>query len=167
MPAPGLGTAILPYWDDLGDDSGDVYVEERTVDGNPALVVTWDDRNHFTPIGEPPSGTITFELQLFSSGDTLARFAYEDVEFGANRPEWNFGNTATIGYQFNEMEAFQFSFGGVDIDPENPPLSISQANGSVANVGVPISGIYGTLTIQTDGSYTYQLDNSNPITDGL
>ena len=136
LPGPGLGTAIFPYWDDLGDDSGNVYVEETTVDGTPALVVTWDDRNHFTPIGEPPSGTITFELQLFDSGSTLARFAYEDVEFGANRPEWNFGNTASIGYQFNDNEALQFSFGGVDIDPENPDLipDVNVANGDVVEI---------------------------------
>ena len=39
--------------------------------------------------------------------------------------------------------------------------------GSSANVGASVTGIYGDLTLNADGSYSYALDNSNPLVQGL
>ena len=46
-----------------------------------------------------------------------------------------------------------------DLDPDGDPLS-------VANAGVYV-GNFGTLTLNADGSYSYELDNSNPAVNGL
>src|SRR5699024_5291571 len=35
------------------------------------------------------------------------------------------------------------------------------------NAGTQITGTYGTLTLNADGSYTYLLDNDNPVVNGL
>ena len=43
-----------------------------------------------------------------------------------------------------------------DSDPiPTDALSVSAVNGSVANVGMPVQGLYGALTLAADGSYAY------------
>ena len=40
--------------------------------------------------------------------------------------------------------------------------TVSEVNGSAANVGTAVAGTYGSLTLNADGSYTYTLDNADP-----
>ena len=56
-----------------------------------------------------------------------------------------------------------------DTDVDTPPaaLSVSDVNGSAANVGLAVAGIYGTLTLNSDGTYTYELDNANAAVNAL
>ena len=56
-----------------------------------------------------------------------------------------------------------------DTDPDTPPagLSVSEVNGNAANVGVAISGAHGTLMLNGDGTYSYQLNNNDPAVDAL
>ncbi|MCF6298829.1 MAG: retention module-containing protein, partial [Thiomicrorhabdus sp.] len=44
------------------------------------------------------------------------------------------------------------------------PTSVSEVDGVPVVSGTPteVTGLYGTLTFNADGSYTYELDNSNP-----
>lgn len=103
LPVPLTGLALFPFWDDLGDDHGNVFWEERDIEGHAALVVQWDDRQHFD------GGSLTtFQAQVFESGPDVARFIYRDVAFGD--PDITNGASATIGYQFSQAEALQFSF---------------------------------------------------------
>jgi VCBS repeat-containing protein len=44
---------------------------------------------------------------------------------------------------------------------------ITAVNGSAANIGDEIDGIYGTFRLHLDGSYSYQLDNSRAATQAL
>jgi VCBS repeat-containing protein len=46
-------------------------------------------------------------------------------------------------------------------------LSVSAVNGLPANVGVPVAGTYGSVTINSDGSYTYTIDNGSPAVQAL
>ncbi|MEW5962140.1 MAG: VCBS domain-containing protein [Pseudomonadota bacterium] len=46
-------------------------------------------------------------------------------------------------------------------------LSVSAVNGSAANVGVAVAGTYGTLTIQSDGTWVYELDDADDDTQAL
>jgi len=62
----------------------------------------------------------------------------------------------------------QAATGGVlandsDSDPADV-LSVSAVNGSAANVGGSVAGAYGTLTLISDGSYTYTNTNSGGVT---
>ena len=129
LPAPDITRSLFPYWDDLDDDSGNVYIAEVDIDGVPNLVVQWQ-RPHvnFT------NGEIIFQVQVPSTGDRLARFAYEDTEFGD--PLIDHGNSATIGYQEDEEVGFEFSFGGVDLVPGNPQLEpeVNVADGDVVDL---------------------------------
>ncbi|MXP41917.1 tandem-95 repeat protein [Altererythrobacter soli] len=66
---------------------------------------------------------------------------------------------------------------GMDIDPDGDALSVTHVMAGTAahlgdfpgtpNAGTQIVGTYGTLTIAADGSYTYVLDNANPLVNGL
>ena len=54
-----------------------------------------------------------------------------------------------------------------DGNADNDPVTVSQVNGSAANVGNSVNGSYGTLILQSDGNYSYTLDNANAAVDAL
>ena len=54
-----------------------------------------------------------------------------------------------------------------DFDIDGDPIAVSQVNGDAANVGKSLSGLYGGFTLNTDGTYSYSLDNSNPVVQAL
>ncbi|MDF2182020.1 VCBS domain-containing protein, partial [Neptuniibacter sp. CAU 1671] len=63
-----------------------------------------------------------------------------------------------------------------DTDIDSPTLQVVQVSGSGGSAGdgstpigaaTVVAGLYGTLTINADGSYSYDLDDSNPILDPL
>ncbi|MEM7312485.1 MAG: S8 family serine peptidase [Planctomycetota bacterium] len=102
IPSGGFDAALFPFWDDIDDGPGDVYWEERVIDGIDALVVQWDGRPHFSNIGDA-----TFQIQLFDSGPVLARYAYQDVDFGD--PSVNNGASASIGAQTSAADGIEYS----------------------------------------------------------
>ncbi len=53
-----------------------------------------------------------------------------------------------------------------DVDTQDI-LTVSQVNDLSSNVGQAVRGIYGTITINANGSYSYQLDTKNPIVQTL
>jgi hypothetical protein len=112
-------TALLPFWDDIDSDTGDVYWIE--VGGT--LIIQWHNRPRFSNVG---SGT--FQLQLFSAGPVLARFVYQDVDFGNS--SYDNGASATIGYQASGIEAYQFSLNNAVL-----------ANGDVIDIRLQDDGI--------------------------
>ncbi|WP_114953922.1 Ig-like domain-containing protein [Sphingosinicella terrae] len=67
--------------------------------------------------------------------------------------------------------------GGADIDPDGDALSVTHVVAGTAaelddfpgipNAGTQIVGAFGTLTLNADGSYSYELDNSNPTVNAL
>ena len=52
-------------------------------------------------------------------------------------------------------------------DGDQANLAVSEVNGSAGNVGMAIAGMYGALTLNADGSWTYGLDNGDPDTNAL
>ena len=56
---------------------------------------------------------------------------------------------------------------GADSDPDGDTLTVSSFNGSASNVGLAVNGSYGTITIDSNGSYTYSVDNNNAAVDAL
>ena len=58
---------------------------------------------------------------------------------------------------------------GKDTDPDGGTLTVTTVNGTpVASSGdTVITGLYGTLTIHADGSYSYVQDTTNPAVSGL
>ncbi|WP_418152336.1 tandem-95 repeat protein [Litorimonas sp. RW-G-Af-16] len=58
---------------------------------------------------------------------------------------------------------------GLDSDLDSDPLIVSGIDGNTVVSGTPtiVIGTYGTLTINTDGSYSYALDNTDAAVQGL
>ncbi|MDO6440946.1 VCBS domain-containing protein [Marinobacter sp. 2_MG-2023] len=58
---------------------------------------------------------------------------------------------------------------GVDSDPDDPvsQLVVSEVDGSAGDVGTAVAGSYGTVTIDPDGGYTYNLDNTSVAVQAL
>ncbi len=102
LPSSSFAAALLPLWDDIDSDTGNVYWKEQLVSGIRTLIVQWENRPRFSNIGNS-----TFQIQLFETGPVVARFAYEDVDFGD--PLYNFGASATVGYQASASSALEFS----------------------------------------------------------
>ncbi len=100
-------SALVPFWSDLENDTGEVYYEERVVDGVDTLIVQWDNRSYFFQ-----SGTGTFQVQLFDSDPSAARqlaarFVYADIDF--DNPLYDNGADATIGVQLDQNSAVSVS----------------------------------------------------------
>jgi VCBS repeat-containing protein len=59
---------------------------------------------------------------------------------------------------------------GIDSDPDGNPLSISQiqvGSTTVTNPNTDVTGDYGSLNWDSNGSYTYTLNNANPAIQAL
>ncbi len=54
-----------------------------------------------------------------------------------------------------------------DTDVDNPTLTVASVNAAPANVGVPVAGLYGQVTINANGAYTYTLNNALPAVQSL
>ncbi|MDJ0642092.1 MAG: DUF5801 repeats-in-toxin domain-containing protein [Erythrobacter sp.] len=67
--------------------------------------------------------------------------------------------------------------GGSDANATDGVADVAGADGATVTavafgmtdgtVGTALAGAYGTLTLNADGSYSYELDNSNPLVQGL
>ena len=56
---------------------------------------------------------------------------------------------------------------GVDNDPDGDTITVESFEGSTSNVGVAVSGLYGDIILDSNGNYTYTIDNANPLVDAL
>ncbi len=105
IPTTAHAQFLAPYWDDMfnNNTNGNVYWQETTIGGVPAVIVQWNNREHY----DLGSQTITYQAQIFGSGGTLVRYVYPDVDF--QTAGYSFGASATIGYQVNTTNFSQFS----------------------------------------------------------
>ena len=82
-------------------------------------------------------------------------------------------NSITEGQDINQIDGNLFlgdANGGVadhlgadDSNIDSPVITIkSETTETVGTVGAELKGAYGTMTLQSDGSYQYILDNTNP-----
>src|SRR5439155_899651 len=56
---------------------------------------------------------------------------------------------------------------GVDSDPDGDALAVSAVNGAAGNVGAPVAGAYGSVTVAAGGAYTYTLNNASAAVQAL
>jgi VCBS repeat-containing protein len=68
-----------------------------------------------------------------------------------------------------EDDATNTATGNVLTNDTNPAgaTSVTEVNDSAANVGSVVQGQFGTFQINSDGTYTYTLDNNNATVDAL
>ena len=98
LPAP----AILPFWDDFDDETGNVFWQVQGTSPNRKLIVQWHNRPHYNGVG-----AVTFEVILYETSNAI-EFLYLDTDFG--NPLYNHGISATSGLQESTSSAVQYSF---------------------------------------------------------
>ncbi len=106
------------------------------------------------------SNTTTLTISVTGTNDAPLANADANavVESGVNP-----GNTAFPGTPLATGNVFSN-----DTDPDAADtMTVITVNGLAANVGAVISGTYGSVRINADGSYTYSLDNTLPATQAL
>jgi VCBS repeat-containing protein len=88
---------------------------------------------------------------------------------GQNDPPTATNNTNSMGNEDPSVSGNVRDDGTPDSDPEDPTgdLTVSAVAGVGGNVGNPVGGTYGDVTINADGSYTYTLNTGDPTVSGL
>jgi hypothetical protein len=135
--AHGTPQSLPAYWDDLDDDTGDVYYETIGTAGSRVLIIQWQDRPHFAGDAVIDGNEATFQIQVFedaTSGTGYAQFLYLDVDF--QDPALDEGASATVGYQADgHQNDVQWSFdtpGAVQAGDVLTLRRIGDANGDGA-----------------------------------
>jgi hypothetical protein len=136
MPAP----ALLPLWQELIADTGEVYAGTLGTAPNRRFVIEWFDRR---PYGATDG--FTFELIL---DEATGRVSFEYADVNTVPSSFDNGAHATIGIQANDTLATLFSFytpsitsgSGIEWTPTSPQIFSASASASVG-AGGPVMTI--------------------------
>ncbi len=161
---------IVPFWDDIDDETGNVYYKTVGVAPNRRFVVEWYNRPHYKSGGGV--GNVTFELILYEGTNNI-KFQYQDVVFGdPDNPSWDYGGSATVGIRQSGSNYLQYSYnqpvlsnglaicfrypGSPPCDPVDIPwLTAEPMTGTVAAGDAhPVSVVFDANTITETGVYT-------------
>jgi len=135
LPAATPPLAILPFWDDMDSDTGDVYWEVQGAAPNRVAIIEWYNRPHYSNVG-----SATFEVLLYETTNEI-RFQYADVDFG--NATYNNGASATVGINRDATAALQVSF--------NQPV-ITNGQAILVSPTTPVTASMtdtATVTVQT------------------
>lgn len=132
----GGGQSLQIYWDNVGNDVGDVYWQEI----GDILIIQWDNV-HFADDPDRPQDTGRFQIQIFGGPTSIfSQFLYDDIE--QQFPDG--GASATIGYQSGLLlgpgNDVQWSFNQPGAVSDGTVLSLIPAPGSVALLGIGMLG---------------------------
>ena len=108
----GGAAAMIPYWDDLAEHTGNVYYGTIGAAPNRTFIVSWVDRPHYyqQPDNVLDGTEVTFQVQIFETAtvdDVLAQFVYEDLDF--ENTEFDNGASATVGFQEDSAYGSMYS----------------------------------------------------------
>lgn len=155
---------IVPFWDDIDDETGNVYCKTIGVAPNRRFVIEWYNRPHYNNIGNA-----TFELILYEGSNNI-KFQYQDVVF--DDPSYDYGASATVGIRGTERNYLQYSYnqpvlsnglaicfrypGSPPCDPvEIPWVAEEPITGTVMpGSAFPISVRFDTTPLTGTGVYT-------------
>jgi hypothetical protein len=164
IPATTPALAILPFWDDIDAETGDVYWEVLGTAPSRQLVVEWYNRPHYNNVR-----SVTFEAILFE-GSNQIMFQYADVDFG--NASFDFGVSATVGLNLDASSAVKFSYNQAVITngtallftPVTLQTASAQATASVhvthPNIDVTPLSLSSTQTVDTTASQTLTIGNT-------
>jgi hypothetical protein len=161
LPDADIGAAILPYWTNIADDTGNVYYATVGESPNRQFIVEWYDRDHDGTQGGPnsPSGA-TFEVVLYENGNGIL-FNYQTTGFGESA--FDDGATATVGLNGDATHATQYSydqavlhdglailftptFGTIDTTSQQVVLDVGAPAASVSPTAITASVVAGEST---------------------
>ncbi|MFN2227835.1 MAG: carboxypeptidase regulatory-like domain-containing protein, partial [Anaerolineae bacterium] len=111
LDAAGVDDLLVPFWDDLDDETGNVYY--KTVGTAPyrRFVVEWYDRPHYNYGGGV--GDATTEMILYETTNNI-KFQYQDVVFG--NADWDGGASVTVGIRSDAANYLQYSYNQAILD---------------------------------------------------
>ena len=110
-------------------------------------------------------GTASYNIVVNITGTNDAPVATADVN-GADLVIESGVNPGNTPYAGDGSAAGNVLTNDSDVDTGDTK-TVSLVNGSLANVGAAVTGIYGSVTINANGSYTYSLNNADPDTQAL
>ena len=102
-------------------------------------------------------------ITINGSNDTPAAVADNNVGDPVTESGVNPGNTPFAG---DPSAAGNVLNNDLDVDSGDTKTVVA-VNGEALNVGEPLIGTYGTLTLLANGSWSYALDNADPDTNAL
>ncbi len=162
--------------------------------GNDGSTHPWDS---YLNLGNLPAGNYVIEISDYFFDTSEIGQAYQDASaLGVNPGAYQItfdgnvqvtsvpelgkivnagnGGVGNNAVEANETDAAIPALGNVldndtDVDNAHDQLSVTNVDGTVvATTGnTTIDGLYGTLTMHPDGSFSYSAHDSNPTVDGL
>jgi hypothetical protein len=146
LPVAGLPPAILPFWDDLDSQTGNVYWQVSGTAPFRRVVIEWYQRRHY--LG-PPDGHVTFQARLYELTGAIV-FLYLDTEFG--NPALDFGASATVGLSLDADVAVEHSYNTTVVVPGRAivymPVLLAdyadRASLDLGSMGFPCEAFAGT-----------------------
>src|SRR5207253_666801 len=166
--AANVGTAVVGTYGSVtiaSDGSYSYTLDNADPDTNAlAQGATATDQFSYTVVdsnGATSSTTLTITL----TGTNDAPVAVADTNAGDPVTEAGV-NPANTPFPGDATAAGNVLTNDTDVDTGDTK-TVSAVNGSAANVGTAVVGTYGSVTIASDGSYSYTLDNADPDTNAL
>ena len=135
---------IAPFWDDIDDETGNVYWMVTGTAPNRKLVVEWYNRPHYNGIG-----SATFEVVLYENGNIL--YQYQDVDFGD--ATLNNGASATVGIRgVGATNSVEYSYNQAKLTNGQAICFTRPGNASCGAVDVPWLSESITSTVGLTGT---------------
>jgi uncharacterized repeat protein (TIGR02543 family) len=135
---------IAPFWDDLDDETGNVYWLVTGTAPNRKLVVEWYNRPHYNGVG-----AATFEAVLFENGNIL--YQYLDTDFG--NASYSNGVSATSGTRgVSAANSLQYSFNQAKLTNGLALCFVKPGNAPCDAVDVPWLTVVPTSTVGLTGT---------------
>ncbi len=133
-------------------------------------VLTFNSAPNFEVPGDAGANNV-YDVQVTvtdSDTDTAVQNLQVTVT-NVNEPPVANPDTASITEEAPNVAAANTVAGNVltnDTDPDSV-ITVSAVNGNGANVGNPVAGSFGSVTIGSNGAYTYTLDDTNATVNAL
>ncbi|RBP46029.1 VCBS repeat-containing protein [Roseimicrobium gellanilyticum] len=144
----------------LNADGAYTYVvnpQDSTVQGLDDGETLTDVFNYTATDGDANSASATLTITIFGTNDAPianadTNWAKEDVANASGNVLLTLAHNGAPSGAFSDI---------VDTDVDDEPLSVSEVNGSAGNVGAAVAGTYGSLTLNSNGTYNYALNNAH------
>ena len=96
-----------------------------------------------------------------------AAFAGADVTFSGLKIDTTAPSVPAVAAPIVVHDTLQTTTGGTDSNLDDGALTITAVDGSSGNVGQPVAGEYGTLTLAANGNFTYTETAPNAVSFGV
>jgi hypothetical protein len=135
---------IAPFWDDIDDETGNVYWLVTGTAPNRKLVIEWYNRPHFNGIGNA-----TFEAVIFENGNIL--YQYLDTDFGD--ATLNTGLSASSGIRgVGAANSLEYSFNQAKLTNGLALCFVRPGNAPCDALDVPWMSVTPTSTVGLTGT---------------